>query len=205
MSEVERGAVAYEIGEVRGNQRFLLDDAETAAALLSAQSKHSPEVLGRRWKTLKSAEQDALGEELLEIPRFGVVTAGAVANANLSPQSASYVLSAVEAYHDALPFTKAERLWLTDMRHRAIDNWHAREVGLSAIHWVMTQRQEVVNLGRRQTVNGEELISREWDWIRSGGDYRSGSTYEDARIALQGFVRLFEFDADSLTAMQLHR
>jgi hypothetical protein len=200
MGEIERqGFITYEFRRQRGDQEFLNSLAEDAAALLEAQANHSPDVLARPWKKLDEAEQAALGDELLALPKLGLAAGSLDVFAyKLSEGVIGLIHEAAETYHDTLPFTKEERLWLTDNRFRAIENCEAELVGTSAVHWVMAQREEIVMLGRRQAVSGAELIGREWNWIRGAGEYAGSSTYGDAtKLALQGIVELFDFDKEA--------
>jgi hypothetical protein len=192
VAEVERGAVAYEIREAQRDQGFLFEQAVRASELLDAQGSHFPDDLARPWKRLRAARQVELGDELLEIVRFGVTTEDLAARAGVSPESERHISHAVEAYYDALPFTKGEHDWLWDMRSGAVNDFEAEEAGMSAIHWVMAQRGELRDLGRLRSVSGKELIGREWDWIRGAGEFAGSSTYDEARTALRSFVRLFD-------------
>lgn len=192
MAEVERGAVAYELRELARDQEVLGDLPKRASNLLAARVRHTPDVLAKRWKKLDDAQQKELGEELLEIPRFGVTTDDIVVRTGLSPESTHQVMSAIETYHGTLPFTRAEHLWLDDMRFRASGYFEAEAAGMSVLEWVLAQRAELTDLGRLRSVSGEVLISREWDWIRGWGEFRGSSTYEESRVALEGVVRLFD-------------
>lgn len=196
MRDLPRGAVANEIEGLQSWQGYLFEDAAHASKILDAQGGHSPEDLARPWKKLGTDRQAELGGGLLDIASFGSGTFDTARLAKLEAMSFLAVTEPVQAYHDALPFTKKEWDWLARMSHDALDEFVPMggwaSVGSSAIHWVMDQRAEIVNLGRRQTVSGAELVSREWDWIRGGGDYKGNSTYDEARTVLQGFVRLFD-------------
>lgn len=192
MGEVERGAVAYEFREVQANQKYLFEHAELASKLVEAEAQHSPDDLARPWKRLRAARQIKLGEELLGIARFGVTTEDIAGCTGISLEAEGHISRAVEDYRDALPFTKEEHHWLWDMRFKAVDDFEAEAADISPIHWVMEQRGELKDAGRPRPVSGKELISREWDWIRGAGEFRGSSTYEDARFALKGFVRLFD-------------
>lgn len=201
VKQLEPGAVAHEIRGAQQNHGHLFEAAESASEILAAQDSHAPEELARPWKRLDDDRQIELGRELLAIVRFGNTTEDLARVAKLEGDSYLAVTETVQAYHDALPFTRAERDWLDNMRFQAIEHSAAEDAGMSATHWVMAQSEEIVNLGRRQTVAGKELIGREWDWIRGGGDYKGNNTYEDARVALQGFVRLFDAPYDTGLAL----
>jgi hypothetical protein len=191
MAQVER-TVGYELHSMEWAQNALKELPDEATLLLDAQGKHTPSVLAQPWKKLSDAQQEELSDELLGIPKFGGSTEDLVYIAGLAPNSARRVMSAVEGYHDLLPFTKAEHWWLDDMRLDAIANDEAVIADMSAIHWVMAQRGEVKDGGRLRSVSGKDLISREWEWIRGGGEFRASSTYEESRVALEAVVSLFD-------------
>lgn len=196
MIQVRQGAIANEIGEMQEWQGYLFEDAADASKILDGQGNPSPRDLARPWKKLGADRQAELGEGLLDIAYFGHITDDHARFARLHSESRFTVMQSVRAFHSALPFTETERAWMADQiipaRDEAIPLGGWASVGSSAIHWVMEQRGEIANLGRRQTVNGAELVSREWDWIRGGGDYKGNSTYDEAQTALRGFVRLFD-------------
>jgi hypothetical protein len=192
VAEVEPGIVSHEFNRHQSNQEAVESLREDAEALLAAQAGHPADLKARSWDELGGDEQAALGDELLEIPRFGLMyVVQDVMASGLAIDPSILVTDALKAYHHTLPFSDGELNWLFDAHLDAVD----KEMldGYSIVEWIMDQSGEVVVLGQRHTASGAELIRREWDWMRGAGEYEGNSTYDNAtKAALQGIVNLFD-------------
>jgi hypothetical protein len=196
MEEVERGVVTRELNQISSREQPLaMLQSEVENLLLGYTSTDSADLRARRWQNLSPTDQNNVASRLIQIPQVGwTISLPKLIGSGLSPETCEAVLDACAAYHETLPFSASERRWLTAACCKAelADGWSTRFLR-DVVGLVMAQDANIVSNGQHQTVNGAELMTRQWDWIRGGGEYEGNSSYHDAaKLALQGIANLFE-------------
>src|SRR4029077_12346894 len=134
------------------------------------------ELRHKNWHELKPGVRDALGSQFAEqlmLPHAASV--GHLVSAGLSSEGAQIISDTVTAYCDALPFTDAERRWLIGVIHEIDEEYDWAQLMTA----VMQKRGEVILAGKRQLVDGHELVSRWWDWTRRAGEFAEQGTYSE--------------------------
>jgi hypothetical protein len=148
-------------------------------------------IVGHRhlaWGELSQAEQGIYADDLMEsVMRMEDVMPRVSDLAILTPQAARRLDRAINDYHDALPFTPAERRWFyaqfcsddealqsaDPLDHAGIVNRIAKTDG------------RIITIGKREHVRGAELVRRWWAWRRGAGEYEGDSTVDVAHDALR--------------------
>jgi hypothetical protein len=90
----------------------------------------------------------------------------------------------VTIFHTSMPFTEAERDWLTNVAMKDTDV--AKEVPTVIAH----KTDEIMSAGVLQPVNGRELMRRWAAWRRGTDEFVGQGSLEMACVALRGLRHL---------------
>lgn len=161
-----------------------------AEALTMLTAANSPgEAPDLAWDDFSRDKQEPWAHELWQtiflegcLPSAGMLTV-------LPPSTAQELHTTIDAYHDALPFSPAERRWLTDEYGRR-DAQDAAGNYADAIHGLDGAKGEIISDGKQQQVRGDELVRRWWDWRRGAGTYKEVSAVDVARNATARMIHL---------------
>jgi hypothetical protein len=214
VADADRGFVGRELLALGHDpDRFgvlrLQDEAENVLMLRSNQHYLSDNH-HLAWDDLDPSERLTTSSELLAIVKFadepsarpqGLIEAG------LSAIACEHVLDAMDQYRSSLPLSRAETAWLGGvLRSRDAERVRSAVRPSMYLEWVLDRRQRVVSAGKQVEVDGKELISREWDWLRGGGEFESTSTYETVTTdALRRLSRLFDRETFNRKTMRRER
>jgi hypothetical protein len=119
----------------------------------------------------------------------------------LTPPAAEALTDAINDYHDALPFSSAERHWLVGEYDRTDpdSHWGTNEGTVAAVSHIVGAEDVIVDRGRQRPVRGEELIQRWWAWRRGVEEFEEDGAYELTRDALRRIVNLVRPERSALT------
>lgn len=187
MRKVDQGIVGAEFHEMDlqcTNLDILRREAE---ALLEHRADPLPaEVRAKAWHELDEETQNEVHRLVLSntIVTGQRPTVAEMVRSGLSADACQALSDAMTAYRDALPLTHAEHRWL-------VKTYRTR-LGTKALRYVESKSGTVISDGQKRRVDGSELVSRLWDWVRDGDEYAANGTYNTAaRVALQGISSLF--------------
>ena len=193
MAEVHRGIVTQEFQK---HASAINGVHSLAQALLDVRRHERPaELKARSWDELSRAEQLHEAGELIQLPELGYTfSIEQLVTTGLSPTACQAFDDALAAYRDSLPFTGGELAWFTEQCWDADAKWDSPDSPVATpMAWVAAQRGTIVSGGQQRTADGAELVSREWNWVRGGGEFSGNSTYDAVtKEALLGIVAMWE-------------
>ncbi len=135
------------------------------------------------WDELSPEQQEPWAEELWHTMWLEGIMPGAEWLADVPPEGADSLRNAVGDYHDTLPFSRAERRWFF-----GVYTQNAAQDASPPLAAVMKElgykRAEIISLGKRETIDGHQLICRWWDWRRGVGEYEGMDTAMTSHHAL---------------------
>jgi hypothetical protein len=99
-------------------------------------------------------------------------------------EAISFLNTNLAKYHEALPFSSAERRWLTRQCARIEEYPVAEEV-------LRDMQAELVIGGLRRVIQGGDLVRRWWAWRRQTDEYAHQGTVTIAREGLEAIARRF--------------
>ncbi len=112
----------------------------------------------------------------------------------LSREASVSFHDAVGRYHHALPFSEAERDWLTKT-YAEIDESPAGGDVSGNVAVLASTEAEIRDRGLLVRVSGQELTTRWWDWVRGTGRYEGQGAHAQAMEALHDVAYLVAGDA----------
>lgn len=135
------------------------------------------------WRDLDPASQEQWAAELWEIFWLEDYLVSPRARTLLSWAEAAALDAAVAKYHDALPFSAAERRWFL-AKYDETDPSHNSQFA-EVVNGIGEAEDTIVTMGTREHVRGADLIERWWAWRRGVGQFEGSGTFDLACNALR--------------------